>query len=865
MMGAMAEPTAEPTAEPPLPEELEERVLAILDGDDAARDGSLRGLFAAVPQHVPALRAWLVSAGIAVPDLPAAPGAAPGSTSPAPDGLPRTIGQFRLVALLGRGGFGTVYRAEQLAPIQRAVAVKVLNPGMNSREVLARFAAEQQALNRMDHPGIARLIDAGSTPEGQPFFVMELVEGPPLAKFCRQRGLPLRARLELFLHVLDAMQHAHQKAVLHRDLSSNNVLVADPDGRPQPKIIDFGIAKSLGDPLLQGGAMTFQGTLMGTAEFMSPEQAAGRIEDLDTRADVYALGVQLYELLTDRLPILGVELRAQGLTGMAAVIARTAVPQPSQVAPRERQGPLRGDLDAITLKALAKARDERYASVAEFAADLRRHLADEPVAVAMPTTWLRLRKFVRRHRAQSIAASVGAAGLLAAFVALALALRIAHDARDAAEQQRQAIAAKADQGFRLLANEDTLRAAIATAERLPPPWPEHEAALRTWLDERGELLAAELPKLRRSLARLDGVLTATPTGTFADPADHHLHRALQRLEQDLLAFLAPSGPLQRVRNQLRCLTERMRPAQEQYAAAWTQVQRAVRDSDGRTAHRGYHGLLLPTLPGLVPLGFDPHTQLAEFLDLASHPPGAPPPQRGGDGRLLVPNDCGAVFVLVPPGMPRLGAVRGQPGLPQDDPHAADDELRGQLVNLDEFLIARTEATQAQWARWNDNGSGTAPPDQPATGIAWSEARTVLQRFDLDLPTEAQWEYACRAGSTTPWFTGATPADAARAGWFEAVPTVVARRLANGFGLFDTHGNVAEWCRDDYLPYADTVARAGDGLRLGPALPTLPSKVVRGGACQQGVLAARASARAARPAEYRDASTGLRPIRRLRRS
>ena len=239
-----------------------------------------------------------------------------------------SIGPYRLDAVLGEGGFGVVYEAAQQKPLRRSVAVKVIKAGMDSRQIVARFEAERQALALMDHVGVAKVLDAGTTDAGRPYFVMELVKGTPITDYCERRRLPLRRRLEHFVEVCEAIKHAHQKGIIHRDLKPSNVLVAEGD-RPQPKVIDFGIAKAMGEKLTDATMHTQAGQFMGTPEYMSPEQAEGAGQDIDTRIDIYSLGVILYELLTGRLPFDSKRLRTAGLTEMLRIIREEEPPRPS--------------------------------------------------------------------------------------------------------------------------------------------------------------------------------------------------------------------------------------------------------------------------------------------------------------------------------------------------------------------------------------------------------------------------------------------------------------------------------------------------------------------------------------------------------
>ena len=362
-----------------------------------------------------------------------------------PTAQPDHIGPYRIVRVLGQGGMGIVYEAEQFEPFRRSVALKVIRLGMDTRDILARFEAERQALAVMDHPNIAKALDAGTTEGGRPYFVMELVRGAPLTDYCDRQGLSTRERLELFIAVCQGVQHAHQKGVIHRDLKPSNILVVEHDGRPVPKIIDFGIAKAVDRRLTASDFATQVGELVGTPAYMSPEQAQSSGLDIDTRADIYSLGMVLYELVTGVLPFepRGLELLvfiAQHLYSekdhptpsqrFASLAAQEAMPAAKQrqttVAGLRKE--LKGDLDWIVLKAIEKDRARRYEWASGLAGDLQRYLKNQPVTARPPSTLYSLGKFVRRHRLAVAAGGVAFVALAAVAVIMAvLAGRIAKE------------------------------------------------------------------------------------------------------------------------------------------------------------------------------------------------------------------------------------------------------------------------------------------------------------------------------------------------------------------------------------------------------------------------------------------------------
>ncbi|MGI9071762.1 MAG: tetratricopeptide repeat protein [Bryobacteraceae bacterium] len=357
------------------------------------------------------------------------------------------LGAYHLLDLIGEGGMGEVWRAEQSFPVRRRVAVKLIKAGMDTRAVVARFESERQALALMDHPTIAKVFDAGSTLEGRPYFVMEYVTGTPITVYCDEHKLTTRERLQLFIHVCEGVQHAHQKAIIHRDLKPSNILVTEVDGKPVPKIIDFGVAKAISHRLTHETFFTGIGTILGTPDYMSPEQASSAGEDIDTRADVYSLGIVLYELLVGALPF---DFRKLAFDEILRHLRQAEVTRPSTklrtlheqstTAQNRRTEPaalirqLRGDLDAITLKTLEKDRLRRYGAPSELAADISRYLRSEPVTARVPSVSYRARKYIRRHRA-GVAVASALLLLLASFaITEAIQLRRTTRERDRADR-----------------------------------------------------------------------------------------------------------------------------------------------------------------------------------------------------------------------------------------------------------------------------------------------------------------------------------------------------------------------------------------------------------------------------------------------
>jgi serine/threonine protein kinase len=449
---------------------------------------------------------------------------------------PTSIGPYRLVGLLGEGGMGVVYLAEQASPVHRRVALKLVKPGRHAASILRRFETERDTLARLDHPNVARIHDAGVSESGHPFVVMEYIDGIPLTRYADQRRLSVRARVDLLLGVCDGVQHAHQRATIHRDLKPSNVLVAEIDGHPTPKVIDFGLAK-LTRPDAGGIELTRSGDVLGTPAYMSPEQAVGALDEVDTTTDVYSIGAMLFELLTGSLPFARPDRPPPSSFDYVRCLREADPDKPSArlvalngggagiAALRDTDAPalvraVRDDLDWIVLKALARERAQRYQSVAAFAADLRRYLANEPVQVGPPSKLYRVRKFVRRRRGVvisllAIALTLIAGGVMSTSFALA-----------ELEQRRRAEANL--ENFHRLSHVVRLETAIASEQRLQPAWPDRAAAMRAWLAGDARDVCDALPALRARVEQFEASALPVPGADLAEHRRTHPARARPR-------------------------------------------------------------------------------------------------------------------------------------------------------------------------------------------------------------------------------------------------------------------------------------------------------------------------------------------------
>lgn len=792
-----------------------------------------------------------------------------------------SVGPYRLLEEIGEGGMGRVYRAEQCVPMRRTVAVKVMRRLSDSPEARARFRAEQDVLVRLQHRGIARVLDGGYSDEGWPYLVMDLVDGVPLHRWVIEQQPDLDARLTLFVGICDAVQHAHQKGVIHRDLKPSNVLVASGEDGPEPRLIDFGIARVVDAEPGEETLHTQQHVAMGTAGYMSPEQASDAAS-ADARSDVYALGVMLYELLTGELP------RGRAATGQSEQWQATPTRPSHRLASRSTRDAsatavasgISEDFDWVVLQALAIEPDRRYATVNELRSDVERARSFEPVMARAPTWTYLGSRFLRRNRKSAVTAAFGLVILVAAAIALLSLWR------------------EADRNWndyrRLVDDKRLVDLKREASEELWPPWPQTVAAIDTWcarvdaLSERRTDIESRSRELAQRLANLK---SAAERDELA-----YQQEVLQRLLRGLDGLLAKeakddnrAGVLLR-----RAEAERVgRISLRDHAATWQQAIERIADASESPA---YAGLRLPgPQSGLVPLGPDPQSGLWEFWHVES---GDAPFEVRLDGKrqpVRIEEPHGMVFVLVPPGRFTMGALRvgdEHSGTAPIDPQAAPMEQFVHDLSVQPFFVSKFEMTQGQWLRLTGErpsfvASGrttrgdTSDLSWPVEQVTWLEADRLLRRRGLLLPSEVQWEYFARAGTATVFGGVADEAglsdyanladDGSRAhlrialepdyddGF--AMPTAVGSLLPNPWGLFDCHGNVSEWCRDWQVSYLRPTDPA-DGLRVGIAADEPTVRVHRGGDFGALKKESRVSSRNAAPPEQRTVRIGVRPVRAI---
>ena len=695
------------------------------------------------------------------------------------------IGRYKLLQQIGEGGMGTVYMAEQTEPVRRKVALKVIRAGLDSGPVIARFEAERQALALMDHANIARVLDAGTTENGRPYFVMELVHGVPITKYCDDNHLTPRQRLELFLPVCNAIQHAHHKGIIHRDIKPSNVMVTLYDGKPAPKVIDFGVAKATEQRLTDRTLFTQYGALVGTLEYMSPEQAEMSALGVDTRSDIYSLGVLLYELLTGSTPLSRRWMREAAFAEILRVIKEDEPPRPStrlsdsgealasisasrHMEPARLTRLVRGELDWIVMKCLEKDRNRRYESANDFAADVRRYLNDEPVHACPPSAGYRLRKFVRRHRP----ALFLSAGMFVTAVVLAaggwMYLRAAREADDGRRDSERAQGITDALNKIPLIQAETRRGqhqkAFDLLKEIEPLIPDHPSLPELWEQCSQNCSLATVPP--------DADVWLRP---YDQPDDSWRH-VIRTPDRPVVVRVPRGEYLWRATKPGYREVTGLRPPQD------TSFTLDPEDSIPREMVRVRKGS--PNRPGMDFSNVFHSVELPEFLI----------------DRHEVTNAQYELFV-------RAGGYE-TPEHWRDLPFVDGDGKATSWEKVRPLLADRTGRPGP--ATWRD---GTFPPgeeDHPVRGVSWYEAMAFARFAGKSLPSIYHWTQASQVELSVVL---AGDEFLSRSNFGPGVRSVRSLADEGMHGTFGTIGNVKEWCFND----------TGDGKRF-----------ILGGACGEPI-------------------------------
>jgi len=763
-------------------------------------------------------------------------------------GLPfERLGEFRLIGRIGEGGMGIAYLAVQES-LGRKVCLKVIRPErMGSFEAEARFGREVEAVSELRHPGIVTVHGSGEE-QGVRWFAMELVPGSGLDEILREtasgeKAVDLPGVLNWTRDVALALDCAHGAGVIHRDVKPSNIRIT-PDGRAM--LLDFGVARHV-----NLSSLTLTGEFRGTPHYASPEQVKAQRREIDARTDVYSLGVTLYEAMTGRVPFEG-ETTEQ-------VFHQILVKEP--LPPRRLNPSIPRDLQTVILKAVEKEPARRYETMAAFAEDLRRLLEGEMILARPSGFATRALKRIRRHPAASITAGVAVLALAALAVAVPIFLG-------------------REKTTRSLADSRILARLVAEEQQLWPARPEKAAGLEKWLAEAAGL-AARLDGHRREIEELRAGDRARE---FNDPSKQQRHDTLSELVSGTAA-LTEEGTVESVRKRLNFARTVRAESIDERREDWDRAIASIADESKCSL---YAGLVIEPCIGLVPLGRDPESGLWEFAHLQT----GRVPERGADQELRITDESGLVLVLVPGGTFTMGAVLPGPdrpeGAPNVDPRARPVEGPVHAVTLELFFISKYEMTQGQWLRFTGRNPSqylthTMFGDKqhsllhPVENISWEEAKLILFRLGLRLPSEAEWEYAARAGTASPWWTGNEKESLAGAAnlmdlfckkyggasdttceeWLDdgyVVHAPVDLFRSNPFGLKNVCGNVYEWCEDAW--HSGYSGAPLDGSAWTD--PSLATRVCRNACWDGSATTCRAAYRIWRGKEYRDCGLGVRP-------